>query len=305
MFVYRGYGKDSTNSVVDFQRDSLIKAGAQIECFPITNSKIKGYVKTIFTLREYLKNNQIDLIHSHFSYSGFVAAMAFRKKVVCSLMGSDILQKKGLLKIITKLFINFFWSATIVKSGQMLSILPETNVHHIPNGVDFENFKPMPKEEALKVTGYDPSKKNIIFVAQDPHSKVKNFQLAKKSVECLNDKNILLHTVSNKSFDELPFYYNSADVLLLTSLSEGSPNVLKEAMACNTPIVSVNVGDAKDILSDTDGTYICNHEYIEVSRKISEAIKFSKRTNGREAIKHLDNKIISEKIINLYDSVLV
>ena len=51
--------------------------------------------------------------------------------------------------------------------------------------------------------------------------------------------------------DQLVKYYNSVDCLILTSFHEGSPNVIKEAMACNLPIVSTKVGDVEEIINKT------------------------------------------------------
>lgn len=97
---------------------------------------------------------------------------------------------------------------------------------------------------------------------------------------------------------------NAPDILLLTSLWEGSPNVIKEAMACNCPILSADVGDGAKVIRKTDGCYICSYDPEDVAEKIKEALEFGKRTNGREKIKHLDEKIIAQKIIGVYNEVL-
>lgn len=302
LFVYRGYGADLSNSVIDFQKKSLLDCGLQVESFAFSNSGISGYLKNILLLREFLKRYDFHLIHAHYSFSGFLSSLSSNIPVVCSLMGSDLLQQKGLIKFVTKLFSKLFWKATIVKSKPMQSQLK--NSYLIPNGVDFENFRPIPKADALKETGFNPGKKNIIFVAQDPHSKVKNLELAKKAIELTGNEDIELHLIKNKKFDELPFYYNSADLILLTSLSEGSPNIIKEAMACNLPIVAVDVGDIRQVLDDTDGTYICPHDAKILADRINKSIEFSGKTNGREKIKHLDNMVIAEKINAVYQNVM-
>ena len=109
----------------------------------------------------------------------------------------------------------------------------------IPNGVDFNNFRPIDKRDAIIHTGFSKEKINIIFVASDIKSEVKNYSLAKKTVDSLGEK-YKLHTISDVKFSELPYYYSAANMLLLTSFSEGSPNVVKEALACNCPVVSID-----------------------------------------------------------------
>ncbi len=297
LFVYRGYGKDGVNSVIDFQRKSLIKSGVDVDIFPIKGGGMT-YITSIFALRKHLKKRPADIIHAHYSFSGFMAAMATRKPILCSLMGSDVFQLGFVLKAVTKFFYKFMWRETIVKNKDMQKHFPKSRV--IPNGVDFSNFRPIPKEEAIAKTGFMPERKNIIFVAEDPKSTVKNLQLARKAVQLLNDDNHRLHLISGKSYTELPYYYNAADMLILTSLTEGSPNVIKEAMACNCPIVVTDVGDVREVIGTTEGCYITTFEPQDVANKIQSALAFGKRTNGRESISRLDSLQIAERITSVY-----
>ena len=148
LFVYRGYGKNYVNSVIDFQRMSLTKAGVEVETFTIKGGGIRNYMRTISVLRKYEKQHPVDVIHAHYSFSGFLAALATRKPVLCSLMGSDVLQLGTFLKIVTWFFYKFMWKGAIVKNKDMQKWFPGSQV--IPNGVDFSNFRPVPREEALK-----------------------------------------------------------------------------------------------------------------------------------------------------------
>jgi len=229
LFLYRGYGRDLSNSVIDFQQASLVKAGVDVDSFAIGTGGIKGYSKSLKELKTLLKQTQYDLIHAHYSFSGFLARLATSKPVICSLMGSDVLQQSWIVRLVTWFFYRYLWSVTIVKSPEIQKKFPRSLI--IPNGVDFKNFREINKEDALIKTGFDPDKKNIIFVAQDPDSEVKNLSLAKAAIHLLKNESLILHLVSGITFEELPYYYNSADLLILTSLSEGSPNVIKEAMA--------------------------------------------------------------------------
>jgi glycosyltransferase involved in cell wall biosynthesis len=318
LFVYRGYGYDRTNSVVDFQKASLITKGIEIESLAFNRGGLGGYIGAYKQLRSRLKTNPYDLLHAHYSYSGFVARLATCKPVICSLMGSDLLQDNRLFKWITWFFYRFFWTRTVVKSPEMKKKLPGSEL--IPNGVDMINFRKIPGNESFKRTGLDPVVKHILFVAQDPDSRVKNLSLAKSAIGKLQStignldprirnpepgtRNLKLVTISNKPFEELPYYYNAADLLLLTSLSEGSPNVIKEAMACNCPIVSTDVGDVRAVIGDTEGCYITTFDPADVAAKIKLALAFGKRTNGREKIQHLDSRIIASRIIDVYNDVL-
>lgn len=302
LFVYRGYGLDHSNSVVDFQRDALKKTGLKVDCFPIRKGGSKGYLQSWRELWAVIKRCDYNLIHAHYSFSGYIAALASQKPVVCSLMGSDVLQQKTWGRCLTKFFNRFFWQAVIVKNKEMQRELK--NSVCIPNGVDFENFNEIPKAESQKKVGFDSDFKHIIFVAQQPDVYVKNLVLAQKAIPLIQDESICLHTVSDVAFEVLPYFYNAADLLLLTSISEGSPNVIKEAMACNCPIVATDVGDIREVVTGVEGCFLTEFDPKDVAAKIKQALAFNGRTNGREKIRHLDNRRVAKKIINVYKSVL-
>ena len=302
LFVYRGYGENQSNSVIDFQLYSLENSGIDIYKHPIPGGGLAGYFKAWKQLKKSIKKNKIDLVHAHYSFSGFIAVLASRKPVICSLMGSDLLQQKFWGKLTVKIFTRFFWNAVIVKSKEMMVKLPGSIC--IPNGVDMDNFDEIDKEVAIKKTGFDPACKNIIFVALQPQSFIKNLKLAQQAIDILKDYNIKLHKISNIDFKDLPYYYNAANLLLLTSLTEGSPNVVKEALACNCPVVSTDVGDVRELIGDIQGCHLSSFEPEDVAAKIKLALEYKGKINAREKIKHLDNKIIAERIVKLYHDIV-
>jgi glycosyltransferase involved in cell wall biosynthesis len=151
--------------------------------------------------------------------------------------------------------------------------------------------------------GWETSKKQILFAA-NPDRPEKNFQLALDAYNTLQEKNVALKVLDNVPNDLMPVYFNAADVVVLTSLWEGSPNVIKEAMVCNIPIVSTNVGDVKEVIGKTKGCYISTFEPEDVAEKIQKALDFGKRTTGREDIKHLESGVIAKRIIEVYNKVL-
>jgi len=93
-------------------------------------------------------------------------------------------------------------------------------------------------------------------------------------------------------------------MVILTSKFEGSPNVIKEAMACNCPIVSTDVGDVREVIGNTEGCFITSFEPEGVAKKIKLAIEFNKKTNGRDNITHLDEKVIAQRLIDVYQSAI-
>lgn len=303
LFVCSGNSKDGISSIVKSQGDSLEKAGIDIEYFTIKGKGIKGYFQNIFSLRKFLRRNKYDVIHAHYSLSAYCATLAGAKKLVVSLMGSDVHQSVMMASVI-RLCSRFLWAASIVKSQEMKEKLSLKAAFVLPNGVDFDKFLPIEKQKAQEIVGFESSKKNIIFVA-NPARHEKNFALAEASVDQLEDDSVCLHSVYNLPHNEIVNYMYAADVLLLTSLWEGSPNVIKEALTCNCPLVTVPVGDVKKLVQGVSGTYICTYESADVALKLKLALGYGKRTEGREKIIDLglDSVTVACKIIEIYKSI--
>lgn len=303
LFVCGGNDIKGISSIIINQGNSLKERNIKIEYFPIVGKGFIGYVKNIPILKKHLRNNKYDIIHAHYSMSAFVASLAGAKPIIVSLMGSDV-KSDRFFKYFIKIFNSIFWKKIIVKSNDMKNSLGIDDVLIISNGIDMKKFKPIKKSVALEYLGWDPTKKHILFGA-DPIKYVKNYKLAKSAFNLLNNKTIELHNLSNIPNEIMPYYYNGSDVLLLTSLTEGSPNVIKEAMSCNTPIVSTDIGDVKQIINHTDGCFITSFRVDDVADKIIKALDHNDKTLGRKNIKHLDSSIVSKIIINEYEKVIL
>lgn len=306
LFVSSGNNKFGIAPVVHAQGVSLKKSGINLEYFTIKGKGVSGYTKNILKLRKHIKSNKYDLIHSHYILSAVVATFSKHPKIIVSLMGSDVFSSKY-LNILIKLFHNYKWKATLVKSKEMKEILNLQDLFVIPNGVDLQKFYPMDKNEARTKIGWQGEK--YILFSSYPERKEKNYLLAEAAVNNLSSLNVKLVSLMGVRHDEVCLYINAADVLLMTSNYEGSPNIIKEAMACNCPIVSTDVGDVKWIIGETEGCFITASNIENASKKIKEALKFVDnvgKTNGRARITELglDSITIAKRIIEVYNQVL-
>jgi glycosyltransferase involved in cell wall biosynthesis len=178
----------------------------------------------------------------------------------------------------------------------------------IPNGVNLSTFFSLDRFLSLKKVGWDPRFNHVLFLS-DPDRPEKNFTLAKAAIKHLEIEGVKLHFLNQIPHNDLVYYYNASDVCLLTSYHEGSPNVIKEAMVCNCPIVTTNVGDAKWVMGNTDGCFITSFEPEDIAEKIRLAIEFRAKhgyTSGRERIIELglDSVTVAGKIIEVYNKVL-
>lgn len=307
LFVSSGNAIDGISPIVRNQGQSLIDQGIKVDFFTIKGKGVWAYIRHIYILRKYLNSNYFDIVHSHYSYSSFVATFAGAKPLIVSLMGSDI-RANRVSRLMIRFLHNFSWDQTIVKSTEMFHYLNFKKAKIIPNGVNICRLKPINKEDCQKSLGWDSKKKNILF-ASDPNRIEKNFHLAKISIDSLIYKyDVSLHFLKNISHKEIPIFMNAADVIILSSLYEGSPNVIKEAMACNCPIVTTRVGDVNWVLGDTIGCFSTSYDPVDVAEKIKLALEFREKigyTKGRERIIELglDSVTIAERLIEIYKKV--
>ncbi|MFZ4583306.1 MAG: glycosyltransferase, partial [Paludibacter sp.] len=242
-----------------------------------------------------------DLIHAHYGLSGLLANTQLRIPVVTTYHGSDI----NVSKVFVLSRLNMLLSAfnIFVSTKNLHKSNLKRNFALIPCGVDTSIFYPIEKNEARKQLGFELDKKIILF-AGDFKNAVKNPELAKTVVNSL--ENVELIELKGYTRSEVALVMNAVDVCLLTSFSEGSPQFIKEAMACNCPIVSVNVGDVEEVIKDTLGCYVTSYDVRELSQKIEIALDLVERTSGRDRIflKQLEQNAVVQKLIEIYTIIL-
>ena len=302
LFVSSGNNNSGRSPNVDIQAAGLMDIGVEVHFFEISNKGVTGYLKNSIKLRNHLRKNTFDVVHAHYGLSGVVASMAGAKPLLVTIMGSELYMNK-MFRSVMIFFIRHVWKKTIVQSKQMRMIAGGSRVLVLPNGVDINRFTSVSRREAIEETGYN-SGKHIIWVS-NPLRPEKNFKLAEDAVDVLKDKDVTLEVVNSKAYKRIPLYFRAADVLLLTSKWEGSPNVVKEALAAGLPVVSVDVGDVKDFLNGVAGCYIAKSNPEDIARALVKALSYGKETTGIEKVKHLDIKTVSVRIKDVYKSMMV
>ena len=314
--IYPTGENPSTGTFVRTQVEYLKRAGVEIELLHLSGPSRKlMYPKAMLELRRRLAATAFDLVHAHYSYVGIVARAQWKVPVVVSYCGDDLLgtvNMRGKKTLFSRLavfaghLLSYHVDGVIVKSRGMADRLErKKDVYVIPHEVDFELFRPIDREQARIVLGLDLRKKYLLFAA-NPEIPVKRFPLAKEVADRLRRQNpeMELLIVHKEPQDRLPFFMNASDALLFTSYQEGSPNVVKQAMACNLPVVSTDVGDVREIVGRTDGCYICEPDVQEFTARLADILRHRQRTQGREQVQHLSGPAVAQRIIQVYEQVL-
>ncbi len=284
------------------QLENLINSGIEVDYLNISiKNAVPDYIKGYFVLRKKLKYGKYDLIHAHYGFLGFLAAFQKQVPFVLTLHGTDV-------NIIWQRFFSkfaaIFAKSIIVTNKSHKKIMGKKSMI-IPTGIDQNTFYPIEKNVAREKMGLKKDGKYIIFPSWRTR-KVKNYPLFSDVIKRLKEKDntfeeILLEGLSGS---EVNLYFNAANLLLLTSFSEGSPLVIREALACNLPIVSLDVGDVAERIKNYSNCYIVSNGVDEITSNIFKIVSENGKAvnKGNEGLVTLEEN--AKELISLYNKVL-
>lgn len=286
------------------QASCLSKEGVEVEMFGIVGKSFIGYLKNVPKIRQIIREFHPDLIHAHYGLSGLCANLQREMPVVTTYHGSDIHCGGWILKL-SQLAMKFS-AFNIFVSRKMLELsgFNKDNSCVQPCGLDLDLFKEIPRSQARKKLGIDINEKIGLFSSSFDNS-IKNYPLAIAAIDKV--KGVRLMELKGYSRQEVNLLMNACDFQLTTSIRESGPLVVKEAMACGTPIVSVDVGDVREVIGDTEGCYIAERTPEDIAEKIRMALTFTGKTKGRQRIIDLglSNDLVAKRLIEVYNKVLL
>jgi len=309
-------GKEWSLVFVKRQIVSLENLGIEAKIFYFhTRYSIVGFLQEIGRLRRALRSFSPDLVHAQFgSLTAFGSAISSTLPLVISFRGSDLnpaASDSDIRNFLTQLLSQFSTikaSAVICVSNQLKDrlLLQKIPIFVIPSGVDISLFKPRSKLEARNLLGWSHDERVVLFANRDPVGK--GFDLAKQAIGICRQHlpQARLHLLDGKTSPrEIPIIMNASDALLLASMSEGSPNIVKEAIASSLPVVSVDVGDVRERLEGVFPSQITSRNPIEMACALLEILKSPQSSNGHERAKTISLEAIAEKIVSVYNLVLM
>ena len=305
-------------SFVRAQVDALRALGLDMQVHVIAGDRGAGaYAGDIPVLRREVRRRRPDLVHAHYGLSGWMAAWQPAPLVV-SFCGDDLLGTPapgGGLTPRSRLAVGMSrWAATrsaaiICKSAGLAAALPRERdrrrAHVIPNGVDPARFHPGDRAASRDRLGLDHGEELVLFPHDPRQALQKRFALAEAAMAELRLRRpgARLLQVSGVPPGRMPDYYRAADCLLLTSRSEGSPNVVKEALACGLPVVSVDVGDVRRWVERASGGLIAADEPRELAGALDVVLSSGDPVDPAPLLAELDQAVVAARVAEVYASV--
>lgn len=306
---------------VEEQIKSLRQIGITVDVLFVNRLQrgMSAYIGLARQVCAHVKNFRPDLIHS--MYGGIMAEQVTKsvndRPTLVTFHGSDLLGENlsgSLRKIIAYYGVRCSIRAAQRASGivtvskALLDVLPEdvdrAKIRIIPCGIDLDQFKPLDRDTCRQRLVWDPGRFHILFSGSS--NRVKRPGLARASVARLSHFGIRaeIHYLRGVPNNEVPIWLNASDVVLLTSLHEGSPTIIKEALACNVPVVSVNVGDVAERIQSIEGCYIALSEPHDIATKLFWVYRGPRRTTGRINIQALSLERVAYCLKETYEEVL-
>jgi|AntRauTorcE11897_2_1112592.scaffolds.fasta_scaffold00207_27 glycosyltransferase involved in cell wall biosynthesis len=301
ILIVCSYNKGRISPFVREQVESLKKKDVKIDYFKIRGKGIIGYLKNLPTLIRKAKLKEYDLIHAHYGLAGLLSILQPYLPVVVTYHGSDIHGKFN--RVLSKITATFTKHNILTNTKQIKQLNLKSKYSVIPCGIDTKIFVPLDKKECRNKLGFEIGDKLVLFSSSFSR-KVKNYPLAKESISKLESVKLL--ELKGKSREEVVLLLNAVDLVLITSFKETGPLIVKEALACNTPVVSTDVGDVKELVDGIETCFITKYDSKEISEKVKYIISDTKKVNhcrSRELVLNYDLKIIADQIYNLYKSI--
>lgn len=320
MILPTANGSNSTFVGTERQVDSLKAVGTTVGTYIFKNRRsLKGLIVGGLELRRRARELGADLIHVHFGAAQALAAVLFSPiPVVISFCGSDLLGNYnprgrktwlGYLSILLSQLAALRARRCVAKSEELRQALwsssSRSKCEVIPNGVNMEQFRPVPQSEARATLGWQHDDPVVLFMdrkgawVKDSDLARGAYAEARKSVPSLR-----MHVVETESPDRMPLFYNAADVLLLTSRHEGSNNTVKEALACNRPVVSVDVGDVRERIEGIEGCYLARPDPEDLAVKLRLVLNGPRCVGGQAKMQDLSLERVARRVIEIYSAAL-
>lgn len=303
ILVVSSFNKGRFAPFIIEQAESLKRTDCEVSFLGLKGNGVKGYLSNLPLLKCQIDEYKPDVVHAHYGLSGLLANMQRKVPVVTTYHGSDINDKK--VWPFSRLAMRLSAWNIFVSQKTLEKAKPKSKYSLVPCGVDMTALQLTERRDARQKMHLDETKRIVLFSGAFDNE-VKDAALAKQSFALLHDKDAELIELKGYSREQVTLLMCASDTLLMTSVSEGSPQVVKEAMACGCSIVSVDVGDVKERTKGLDGCFVSEkRDAVELAGLLRKAFDFEGKTDGRQrlVLDGLENGQVATKIMRVYQNV--
>ena len=298
VLIVARYKENGFAPFVTEQVAALEGVGVECRMFPV---KSNNYLRYYPELKRTIRSFRPDIVHAHYGLCGLLANLQRSVPVVTTYHGSDINDPK--VRRLSKWAIQFSAYNVFVSQRNIDLARPKKNFALIPCGINLADFPIIDKNEARKEIGLVQGGRYVLFAGAFDNP-IKNASLAQAAVSQLPGVQLL--ELKGYSKSQVALLMQAVDAMIMTSIAEGSPQVVKEAMACGCPIVSVNVGDVKERVVGVEGCFVSNtYKPEDLASLLDKALSFGMRTDGRNAIirDNLTGEAVASRLKEVYNQV--
>jgi len=287
------------------QVDEVRRRGIEVDVFEFSRGRDE-YLPATRRLRSLLRRQRFDLVHAHYGLAGWVARLAGAKPLVVTFHGTDVRHH-----LVGHLSRRLAWRIDLVAGVSRALFLPEDGRPGLPAvpgsavlpcGPDLRRFEPLARAEARRRLGLDPKRPYLFFPANPARPEKRHDRAAAVADACEAD----LLTGGSIEPEQMPLWINAANAVLVTSDYEGFGMAAVEALACEVPVLSTDVGIAPYALGGIEGC-LCGpfdvHRWAPLARRHLEAP--DPRVAGAARAATLSASGMAERVIEAYEAVLV
>ncbi|MDX6512108.1 MAG: teichuronic acid biosynthesis glycosyltransferase TuaC [Gaiellaceae bacterium] len=300
--MYPSAAEPAFGCFVKEQVEDLVALGVDADVVQIDGRESSvNYGRAVGEIRRRTGGRYYDLVHAHYGLTGAVAAVQRQTPVITTFHGSEtgyVRWQSWVSRVVARTTVPVFVSAENARAVGISS--PRV----IPCGVDTDLFSPVPREGARRELGWEPTGRYVLFPGGASNRR-KRHDLFLAAVEEANRDGLGLQpvTLEGWSRQEAVLVMNAVDVVVMTSDWEGSPMAVREALACSTPVVSVDVGDVRTVLEGLPGCSSVDRSPVALARGIAAALEAGRSPLLRERAQYSSRRAVARRIVRLYEEV--
>lgn len=316
LYLFPGEAEDSAMIFARKQVEAVRETGVVSETFCLeSRTNLPCLRRELRRFRDQMASFRPDLVHAQYgTMTALFASLTTTVPLVITFRGSDLnpAPSDPWIRSMVRRWLSqcaAFKAARIICVSERLKrrlwwASDRTVV--LPSGVDTELFFPRSQAEARKELGWEPRERIVLFNAGLSPA-VKRMDLAQAAVNEAEPMcgRLRLALLDGRVPQRLvAAMLNAADCLVMTSDWEGSPTIVQEALACNLPVVSVDVGDVRERLAGVTPSRIVERDPQAIAQGMAEILASPERSNGHVAIVQVAQHHIARQIVALYREAL-